>query len=160
MSSPIRPTDDTARQMAQDLLRQAEHAVLAVLDPESGAPSTSRIALALGPDAAPVSLVSELSAHSRALAQDPRCSLLIGEPGPKGDPLTHPRLTVQALAQPVARDDPAFAVIRDHYADQRPKSKLYIDFGDFYFVRFTIQTGFLNGGFGKAFVLTPADLSL
>jgi len=160
MTSPIRPTDDDARQMAQDLLANAEYAVLAFLDPESGAPSTSRIALALGPDGTPISLVSQLSAHSRGLSNDGRCSLLVGEPGAKGDPLTHPRLTVQAVARDVGRDDPGFVPLRDHYSKLRPKSKLYIDFADFYFVRFDVSAAFLNGGFGKAFNLTPADLGL
>ncbi|WP_407492032.1 HugZ family protein [Pseudooceanicola sp. MF1-13] len=160
MSTPIRPTDDDARQMARDLLAGAEHAALAVLDPESGAPSLSRIALALAPDGCPISLVSSLSAHSTAMAQDGRCSLLVGDPGSKGDPLTHPRLTVQAQAKAIPRDAPEFPALRDHYAAQRPKSKLYIDFGDFYLVRFDVQAAFLNGGFGKAFRLTPADLGL
>lgn len=158
MTNPIRPTDDAARRMARDLLDGAEHAVLGVLDPETGEPVLSRIALACDTDGTPVSLVSTLSAHSRALAAHPAASLLVGDPGPRGDPLTHPRLTVQVRAGAVQRDDPAFAPLRARYLDQRPKSKLYIDFGDFYLVRFVITRAFLNGGFGKAFNLSPADL--
>lgn len=160
MTSLIRPTDDEARRMAQALLRDADHAVIGVLDPDTGAPSTSRIALAQGPDGTPISWISQLSAHSQALTKDNRCSLLVGDPGPKGDPLTHPRLTVQATAQAVGRDDAEFPKLRDHYAKARPKSKLYIDFADFYLVAFRVSTAFLNGGFGKAFVLTPDDLDL
>lgn len=158
MTDPIRPTDDTARAMARDLLDTAHFAALGVIDPESGAPFLSRIALACDPQGQPVSLISSLSAHARALTANPAASLLVGEPQDRGDPLTHPRLTVQARARTVARDDPGFDALRAHYLAERPKSKLYIDFGDFYFVRFEVQAGFLNGGFGKAFRLTPADL--
>lgn len=160
MTNPIRPTDDDARQMARGLLDQATFAALGVIDPDTGAPMVTRIALACAADGAPVSLISSLSAHARALAADAACSLLVGEPEDRGDPLTHPRLTVQARAITIGREDPAFSALRDHYLDQRPKSKLYIDFGDFYFIRFEPLRAFLNGGFGKAFHLTPADLGL
>lgn len=158
MTDPIRPTDDQARALARDLLAGATYAALGVVDPDTGMPMVSRVALALTPDGVPVSLVSSLSAHAQALAKDAACSLLIGEPGDKGDPLTHPRLTVQARAVTVGRDDQGFGDLRAHYLGLRPKSKLYIDFGDFYFVRFDPVRAFLNGGFGKAFRLEPRDL--
>ncbi|WP_375175595.1 HugZ family protein [Pseudooceanicola sp.] len=159
MTDPIRPTDDEARRLARDLLDAATFAALGVIDPETGAPFLSRVALACDAEGTPVSLISSLSAHATALRANPEASLLVGEPEDRGDPLTHPRLTVQARAVSIARDDPAFAALRDHYLALRPKSKLYIDFGDFYFIRFEVQRGFLNGGFGKAFRLTPGDLT-
>ncbi len=106
-----------------------------------------------------VSLVSDLSQHTAALRGDARCSLLLGEPGPKGDPLTHPRLTLQATAQFIPHGHPGFATLKGPYLTIYPKAKRYIDFADFSFLRFDIQTVFLNGGFGKAFVLTPTDLA-
>lgn len=160
MTNPIRPTDDEARALARGLMDDATFAALGVMDPDGGGPMLSRVAVAMDPDAAPISLISSLSAHARALAADPVCSLLVGEPEDRGDPLTHPRLTLQAQADPVARDDDRFVALREHYLALRPKSKLYIDFGDFYLVRFTVRRAFLNGGFGKAFVLTPEDLGL
>ena len=89
---PIRPTDAEARSLARRLLNDSRHGALGVLDPESGGPFVSRVATAWEGRAALI-LVSALSHHSRALMADPRCSLLVGEPGPKGDPLTHPRLS-------------------------------------------------------------------
>ena len=59
-----------------------------------------------------------------------------------------------------ATDDANHKALRDHYLAQRPKSKLYIDFADFFFARFDVTRAFLNGGFGKAFNLTHADLAL
>ena len=158
MTNPIRPTDDAARRMARDLIDQATFAALGVIDPETGGPFLSRIAIA-AIDHVPVSLISSLSAHARALAAQGVSSLLVGEPEDRGDPLTHPRLTLQAVAQEIHRDDPQFQALRDAYLALRPKSKLYIDFADFYFVRFDITRAFLNGGFGKAFVMTPDDLT-
>ncbi|WP_212524762.1 pyridoxamine 5'-phosphate oxidase family protein [Actibacterium sp. MT2.3-13A] len=156
--SPILPTDDDARALARALLTRAQSAALAVIEPATGAPFVTRIALGLAPDGAPVSLVSDLAAHTAALRANPACSLLVGDPGPKGDPLTHPRLTLQARAAFVARGTPGHAALRAHYLAGHPKAKLYADFADFHFLRFAVTAGHLNGGFGRAFRLTPEEL--
>ncbi|MDE3122630.1 MAG: HugZ family protein [Paracoccaceae bacterium] len=158
--NPIRPTDDEARTLARELLAGARFAALAVIDPSTGGPFVSRVALDLAPDGMPVTLISTLSQHTRALMADPRASLLVGEPGPKGDPLTHPRLTVQARAAFVSRDDPDHVAIRAKYLNEHPKAKLYADFGDFTFVRLHPTGAALNGGFGKAYALGPDDLGM
>lgn len=158
MPSPIRPTDDDARALAQGLMAQARHCALATLD-ATGAPLVARVAFGLAGDGTPISLVSTLSHHTQALMRDPRCALLLGEPGTKGDPLTHPRLTLQARADPVQRTDPGFDPLQAGWLESHPKSRLYIGFTDFLFVRFELSQAFLNGGFGKAFTLTPTDLS-
>lgn len=152
-TDPIRPTDAEARQMARELIAAARFAALGVIDPDTGAPMVTRVALVPGPDGAPLTLVSTLSAHTAALAADGRCSLLIGEPGAKGDPLTHPRLTLQARAAQADK-----AALRAHYLSLYPKATLYYDFGDFGLFRFDPVSGHLNGGFGKAYRLTPDDL--
>ena len=157
MTSPIRPTDDEARALARTLIDEATFAALAVL--ADTVPQVTRVALATTPDGAPLTLVSRLSAHTAPLLGGTEVSLLVGEPGDRGDPLTHPRLTLQARPEPIARDDPAFADLADHYVAQRPKAKLYIGFGDFLLVRFDMRSALLNGGFGKAFELTAADLT-
>ncbi|MFC2968812.1 HugZ family pyridoxamine 5'-phosphate oxidase [Acidimangrovimonas pyrenivorans] len=158
-TSPLRPTDDEARALARSLLAGARHAALAVTDPETGAPHVSRIALGLTPEGIPLSLISTLARHTRALAADPRAALLVGEPGQKGDPLTHPRLSVSALARFVPRDGAEHARLRAHYLAGHPKAGLYADFADFSFVTFAPTGAALNGGFGKAYRLTPADLA-
>ncbi|WP_109466207.1 HugZ family pyridoxamine 5'-phosphate oxidase [Albibacillus kandeliae] len=158
MTDPIRPTDDEARALARRLLQEETTAALAVL--RGGAPFVTRIALGLAPEGGPISLVSDLAAHTQALRADPVCSLLVGTPGERGDPLTHPRLTLQAGAEFVGRDDPGREALAAHYLRGHPKAKLYIGFADFHFVCFRVTGAFLNGGFGRAFNLTPADLSL
>lgn len=153
MTNPIRPTDSEARTLARTLIAKARFAALAVLDPATGAPIVTRVALVQGPTGLPLTLISTLSTHTTALAADPACSLLIGEPGPNGDPLTHPRLTMQAIASPADK-----AALRAYYLSIYPKAQLYYDFTDFQLTQMTPQSGFLNGGFGKAFHLTRADL--
>ncbi|CDZ57721.1 HugZ family pyridoxamine 5'-phosphate oxidase [Neorhizobium galegae] len=153
----LRDTDDDARRLARALVRGARYMALAVLDPETGFPSASRALTGTDIDGVPVILVSSLSGHTKGLVADPRCSLLAGEPG-KGDPLAHPRITVQCLAEGVVRDTPEHARVRQRFLDRHPKAALYADFGDFRFFRITPQAASLNGGFGRAYLLTGSDL--
>ena len=155
-TDPIRPTDDEARALAQGLIREASFAALGTL--QDGAPLVTRIALFCPEDGVPVTLVSRLSAHTGALLEGAKVSLLLGEPGGKGDPLTHPRLSLQAEADPVTRNDARFESLSQAYVAARPKSKLYIGFADFLLVRFPPEGALLNGGFGAAFRLTAEDL--
>lgn len=155
--SPLRETDEAARRLARILLRSARYAAIAVLDPISGFPSVSRVLVGTDIDGVPTILVSTLSAHTRALVNDERASLLLGEPG-KGDPLAHPRLSVQCMARPVAHDHPTHTRLRDRFLERHPKSRLYIDFADFQFFRLEPQVASLNGGFGKAYSFPGNDL--
>lgn len=129
--SVLRDTDEEARHLARMLVRGARHMALAVLDPTSGFPSASRVLTGTDLDGVPVILVSALSGHTKGLAGDPRCSVLAGETG-KGDPLAHPRITVQCIAEKKERDSPVHLRIRQRFLDRHPKAKLYIDFPDFY----------------------------
>lgn len=156
-TSVLRETDDEARKLARTLLRSARHAALAVLDPETGFPSASRVLIGTDIDCVPVVLVSGLSAHTKALLADARSSLLSGEPG-KGDPLAHPRLTVQCLAERIDRESALHVRIRERFLNRHPKAGLYIDFPDFCFFRLVPQSASLNGGFGRAYFLPGSDL--
>jgi len=71
--------------------------------------------------------------------------------------LVHPRITIQCKTSFLSRENPKHVGIRTHYLANRPKSKLYIDFADFNFVLFDIQSANLIGGFGKAYELTAKD---
>lgn len=155
----IRPTDDEARLLSRRLVRLARFGALGVIDPEDGMPFVSRVGLATEMDGTPAMLVSRLSQHTSAVAADPRCSLLVGEPG-KGDPLAHPRLTIVARAERIDPADPAHAAVRRRYLLRHPKAKLYVDFPDFAFFRLRPERASLNGGFGKAYHLTAEDLLL
>ncbi len=155
-ASPIRPTDDEARHLARELLMQARTAALATLT-EGGFPNATRIAF-LDLNGAGLTFLSSLSAHSRALAADPRCALLVGDPPAKGDPLAGPRLSLRATAEGVPRDSEDHAELTGLWLEAHPKARLYASFADFQFVRLVWRDASLNGGFGKAFELTPEDL--
>ncbi|ASW07238.1 pyridoxamine 5'-phosphate oxidase family protein [Rhizobium sp. CNPSo 4039] len=157
--SVIRETDEDARIQARDLMHKAAHAALAVIDPETGFPSVSRVLIAMDADGAPVILVSGLSSHSKALMKDSRASALFGEPG-KGDPLAHPRLTLRCSAERIDRQSQAHDRIRALFLDRHPKSNLYIDFPDFCFFRLVPLDASLNGGFGRAYILSSKDLMM
>lgn len=155
----IRETDDAARVQARELIRAARHAALATIEPETGYPSVSRTLIATDTWGKPFILVSKLSAHTAALEADRRASLLFGEPG-KGDPLAHPRLTLRCDAERVERDSEEHGRLRRRFLARHPKSSLYIDFADFGFFRFTPLGASLNGGFGKAYLLDGAELTI
>lgn len=159
-TDPIRPADEEARALARELLEHARHGALGVIDPQSGAPFVTRIAVARDADGTPLTLISALAQHTAALRSDPRASLLLGEPGPRGDPLTHPRITLAATARFLPRPSAEHDAARARYLAQQPKAKLYIDFADFSLLRLEVCSAFLNAGFGKAYALTPADLGL
>lgn len=152
----IRDTDDEARQLARRLVRGARFAAIGVLEPETGFPFTSRVLTGTDADGVPVILVSGLSVHTSALLEDPRASLLFGEPG-KGDPLAHPRITLRTRAVRVPRDDKGHAALRARFISRHPKAALYADFPDFTFFRMMPDSASLNGGFGKAYMLEASD---
>ena len=151
---PINSTDDDARALAGAILRDARFGALAVSHPDTGHPYVARVAM-LWTDGALHTLISTLSTHTKALANDPHCAALLGEPGDKGDPLTHPRLTVSAKAATIDK-----AALKSAWLGAIPKAQLYYDFADFQMVRLQVLSVDLNGGFGKAYQLTADDLPL
>jgi heme iron utilization protein len=152
----IRPTDDDALALAKSLVHSVRHGALAVLDPATGAPQASRVAVAIDLDGTPIILVSSLSGHTSGLMADPRCSLLLGEPG-KGDPLAYPRITLACEAERVERGSEAQLRVASRFLERHPKAKLYADFADFSYFLLHPKSASLNGGFGKAYRLTGAE---
>ncbi len=156
--SPYRLVDDDARRLSRRLLRTARHAALAWLDPDSGAPMTSRVAVAADFDGSPILLLSQLSAHTQGLARDPRLSLLVGEPG-AGDALDRPRLSMsgKASVMPAGEPDRERAAVR--FVAHHPSAAHYGTFGDFAYFRVEIASGLLNAGFARAYRLAASDLA-
>lgn len=155
--SVLRPTDGEALRLGKELLRTARHGALATLDPKTGAPQVTRVGVSTDFNGAPILLISGLAAHFPALVADGRCSLLLGDPG-KGDPLAHPRIAITAQARIIERGKPDNARIARRYLAHQPKARLYAELGDFRFVRLEPHSASLNGGFGKAYALTSANL--
>lgn len=156
VQDPIRPTDETARALARELVRSARHGALATLSSD-GHPFASLTSLATDSDGTPLILVSALSGHTGNLKADPRASLLIARNG-RGDPLAHPRITLRVRARRIERESEEGERIRRRFLARQPKAQLYVDFPDFSFFALPIESASLNGGFGRAYELTPADI--
>lgn len=138
---------------AKRLMRLARTAALATLEPGSGAPLTTLIGVASDFDGAPLFLMSTLARHTQQLAADPRASLLLSEEPGRGDPLNHPRVTLNGRVEKAGEPR-----VRARYLQRNPKAKLYVDFADFAFFRLAVETVHFNGGFGRADPLTPDDI--
>lgn len=156
--SPYLRPDDEALALARRLLRTARHAALAWLDPATHAPMTSRVALAADVDGSPILLLSQLSAHTRALGADPRVSLLVGETN-EGDALNQPRLSLAgSAAGPIAADADAYGRLTRRFTAHHPSARLYGTFSDFSYWRVEIGSAFLNAGFARAYPLGRDDV--
>ena len=153
---PVQSANESARESARSLINSARFGTIATLD-ENGYPFASLITFALDRKQTPFLYVSRLSAHTKHLLANPRCSLLVGDPG-KGDPLAHPRITIQCSATVLDPASDEIIILRTIFLARHPKAALYIDFPDFLYIRLTMIEASLNGGFGKAYRLKPHDL--
>ena len=152
---PVAAPDAESRALLAALLGGMRHAVLGTIDPDSGAPHLSRIAVQADADGVPLALLSGLAAHSRALAADPRAGLLITPAGAqRGDPMTQPRLSLSVRAEAA----PPEVARRAAWLAANPKAAVYIDLPDFRFIRLVPVSGLLNAGFGLATRFGKADL--
>jgi putative heme iron utilization protein len=155
----INETDEEGIRLGRKLLRTARYGALASLEPGTGAPFASRVAVATEVGGDPLILVSQLSEHTGFILADPRCSLLLGEPG-SGDPLAYARITLMCRAQKLERGTPENDEAERRYLNRHPKAKLYAGFRDFSFFRLRIEKASLNGGFAKAYRLGRDDIVL
>ncbi|MFI5012129.1 MAG: HugZ family protein [Hyphomicrobiales bacterium] len=145
-----------AGSLAKSLLRATAAGALATLDAD-GAPFSTLTTVATDVDGRPLLLLSRLAAHTRHLEVDGRCSLLLARIG-RGDPLAHPRLTLNAMALRLDRASADGVRARQRFLKHHPKAELYADFGDFSFWRLDPVEGHLNGGFARAAKLPGREL--
>lgn len=156
ISTPVGvPADFAPALDAKRLLRSIRAGALATLSPD-GFPMATLVNVATAMDGAPILLMSALSAHTKNLATEPRCSILLSEGG-KGDPLAHARLTVVGRAIRVD-EEASRAVLKARFLARHPKSAMYADFGDFAFWRLETVRALLNGGFARAAEFEPQAL--
>ena len=126
-NAPAGPQDARAEGIAdaKRLMRTARTGALATLE-EDGAPLSTLVGVASDFDGSPLFLMSTLSRHTRNLARDPRASLLLTGEHQRGDPLNHPRLTLNGRIE-ASEDKRA----KGRYLRRNPKARLYAGFGDF-----------------------------
>ena len=138
---------------AKRLMRLARTGALATLDASGGAPLATLVGVASDFDGAPLFLMSTLSRHTKNLAHDPRASLLLTVRHERGDPLNHPRVTLNGRVERCAAPR-----VKARYLKRNPKAGLYAGFADFALFTLRIEDVHFNGGFGRAAPLTPAEV--
>jgi putative heme iron utilization protein len=134
------------------LLRAARSGCLATS--AKGQPFASLVTPACMPDGSLLMLLSRLSEHTRQLAADPRCSVMVSGAAVSANPQMMPRVTVTGVAEVV--DD---AALKARFLAVHPYASLYADFGDFATWLLRPAAGLLVAGFGRAFRLKAADLA-
>ncbi|MDD2875775.1 MAG: pyridoxamine 5-phosphate oxidase [Acidiphilium sp.] len=144
------PNHDIHRE-ARLLLRAARAASLAVID--GGYPALALVTPAVARDGAVIVLLSQLSAHTRALDRDPRCALMVSAPPTERNPQTSPRLSLVCDA---ARSDAPED--RARYLAIHPYAASYADFTDFGIFRLQSIAARYVGGFARAATLDTARL--
>jgi putative heme iron utilization protein len=144
------PDEATARE-ARCLLRSARVGTLATS--AKGQPFASLVTPACAPDLTILLLLSGLSGHTRHLAADPRCSILVAGAAESANPQTAPRLTVTGLAEQVEMPE-----LRTRYLAVHPYAALYADFSDFALWRVVPVAALFVGGFGRAARLSKEAL--
>ena len=140
----------------RELIRGRDRAALATALPAGASaawPYASLVLVAVDHDLSPVLLLSDLAEHSRAIASDPRVSLLFDGTGGLAQPLTGPRVTLLGRAAKTDDERLKLRFLRHH-----PDAALYAGFGDFNLYRVTLERAHLVGGFGKIRWIEPGEL--
>ena len=138
-------------QEARTLLDAARSGSLAVV--EDGLPVIALVTPARAADGAPLVLLSTLSGHTKALAADPRCALMVSGKPSEENPQTSPRLALSGRAALIGG-----AEAREAYLAKHPYAALYIDFTDFGLWRIEVERARFIGGFARAASLDPTRL--
>jgi len=113
---------------------------------QPGFPFGSMMPYALDKVGRPVFLISTMAMHTQNLQADPRASLFVTEPDPKGDPLGAARVTLIGNVLRIPEADLAEA--RSVYLARYPDSTHWVDFDDFFFYRMDVVDIYFVGGFG------------
>jgi putative heme iron utilization protein len=136
---------------AAALLLAARAGTLATVN--AGLPYAALVTPALDAQGHPLLLLSDLSAHTKHLRENPACALLVTGAPADANPQTAPRVTLRARAEICAEPETRAAYLRIH-----PYAELYANFGDFNFWRLFVNDAHFVGGFAAAAALDIAAL--
>ncbi|MFC4251656.1 HugZ family protein [Sinimarinibacterium flocculans] len=130
---------------AHALYAASHQGILSTLSLElAGYPFGSVVSFAPDRAGLPVLLISSIAEHTRNLQADPRCSLIVTEPGDDGQALG--RLTLVGDAEPVTTDGENVAA---RYYARFPQAADYHRTHDFAFWRLRPRKLRYIGGFGR-----------
>lgn len=103
--------------------------------------------------------VSRLALHTKDLLEDQRVGLLVMEKESETrNPQTLARLSIQAEAEPIDGDEPAYSEARATYLARHPNTSLNFQLGDFMLFRLRARNARFVAGFGKIFDVTAEEL--
>jgi len=145
---------DSPAFQARCLLRGAASATLATQ--ADGQPFASLATPAMASDLSPLLWLSTLSEHTRQLAAEPRCAVLVQGPPAETNPQTAPRVTLTGIAERVPEAE--VPALKARWLAKHPYAALYADFGDFSLWRIRPGGALLVGGFARAHRIRLADL--
>lgn len=146
----------------RNLMRGCDRATLAVSlskqQDEEQPPYAALILIAFDMAGYPLLFISDLAEHTKALKEDPRCSLLFDGTTGRRDPLTGARVTLQGIAEKLTAQEAETAKAR--YINRHPSAALYASFSDFNIYRIKPTRAHLVAGFGKIHWVDWADIGL
>lgn len=151
--------DEASLALLATLIRDHRQAMLATVS--EGAPYAAMTAYVPEPDFGSFLVhLSDLAPHKGHLRADPRASLIICEPdNGKTEIMQHKRVSLECLAEVIPKESAAYAAARERYLGRLPAHELMFTLKGFDLVRLVPQRGLLNAGFGRAYKVTPADLT-
>ena len=124
-----------------------------------GEPAASLLPYAVASDLQAVYVqASRLAKHSRALEAGAKVSLLVhGLDTDDVDPLQVPRLTIQAVVEPLERDTAEFDAASRLFLARLPSAEMTLGLGDFTLYRLRFGRGRFVAGFAQAYNVGPDD---
>src|SRR4249919_2544582 len=157
-STGAAPPEPSHAERCRTLVASGTRGALSTLaaDP-AGYPYGSVASFGLDDRGNPLFFVSLMAEHTQNAMRDPRASLLVAEPVPEGaDPLASGRVTLLGQLAPID-DDAARDIARARYLEANPAASYYIDFGDFTFLRLTVDHVRYVGGYGRMSWVDASD---
>jgi putative heme iron utilization protein len=150
--------DPEAVRSLRTLLEARPVAALGTL--HRGDPAVSMVPFVLPSGATRIFIhVSALATHTADMQRHPRVSLLVmAEPGADASPQALARVTLQADARTLARDEADYAAARAAYLDRFPDAAETFELGDFSIVALQPVSARLVAGFGRAYSLVGDSL--
>lgn len=150
--------DAESLELIRTLLRERRVLTLGVV--VGGAPVLGLLPFALADDATLLVHASRLARHTRGLSAGGKAAVLVhGPDGPGVDPLQVPRLSLDVEIAVLEKTQEPFARGRSAYLSRFPEAEVTFTLPDFQLFALRPRSGRLVAGFGRAWDVTPEDLS-
>ncbi len=144
----------------RDMLNTQRVASLGSLN-QDGSPFVSMVPYAIEPQAACLVIhISLLAHHTHNVLRNPAVSLMVMQAEMAGEPVhALPRVSMQATAQQLQPDSPAWQAAQQVYLARFPEAEPMTHLGDFSFIAIFPTAARQVAGFGTARPLDAEDLA-